>query len=150
MMLSCNHRRSDRLIEDDPFSSVGDAGTGAQVAARDDDLNSSIMSSIAAGAGGGSGGGGGRFSEERVAQFHEFAAHRDVYARLVASFAPSIWELDDAKKGLLCQLFGGTSAVTKVFDYLITLMLLSITIIVKISVIIIIVIIVMWSIVTSS
>lgn len=132
---------------------MGDAGTGAQVAARDggsgrdDDLNSSIMSSIAAGAGGGSGGGG-RFSEERVAQFHEFAAHRDVYARLVASFAPSIWELDDAKKGLLCQLFGGTSAVTKVFDYLIMLMVLSITIIVKISVIII--IIVMWSIVTSS
>jgi DNA replication licensing factor MCM4 len=27
--------------------------------------------------------------------------------------APSIWELDDVKKGVLCQLFGGTQ---KQFD----------------------------------
>ena len=27
----------------------------------------------------------------------------------VRSLAPSIWELDDVKKGILCQLFGGTN-----------------------------------------
>lgn len=32
----------------------------------------------------------------------------NVYDRLVRSIAPSIWELDDVKKGVLCQLFGGT------------------------------------------
>ncbi len=31
-----------------------------------------------------------------------------MYQRLLLSFAPSIWELDDVKKGVLCQLFGGT------------------------------------------
>lgn len=33
----------------------------------------------------------------------------DVYERLTRSFAPNVWELDDIKKGLLCQLFGGTA-----------------------------------------
>lgn len=31
-----------------------------------------------------------------------------VYDRLVKSFAPSVWEMDDVKRGLLCLLFGGT------------------------------------------
>lgn len=39
-----------------------------------------------------------------------FATSPNVYERLVESFAPSIWEMDDVKKGILCQLFGGTSA----------------------------------------
>ena len=33
----------------------------------------------------------------------------DIYERLTASVAPSIWELDDIKKGILCLLFGGTN-----------------------------------------
>lgn len=33
---------------------------------------------------------------------------RTIVGRLVQSFAPSIYEEDDVKKGLLCQLFGGT------------------------------------------
>ena len=37
----------------------------------------------------------------------QVAADPSLYARLVASLAPSIWEMDDVKKGLLCQLFGG-------------------------------------------
>ena len=37
----------------------------------------------------------------------QLAADPSLYARLVASLAPSIWEMDDVKKGLLCQLFGG-------------------------------------------
>ena len=32
-----------------------------------------------------------------------------VYERLTRSIAPNVWELDDIKKGLLCQLFGGTA-----------------------------------------
>ena len=35
----------------------------------------------------------------------------NLYKRLVASFAPNIWEMDDVKKGMLCQLFGGMSKV---------------------------------------
>lgn len=34
--------------------------------------------------------------------------NRTIVAKLVASFAPSIYEEDEVKKGLLCQLFGGT------------------------------------------
>lgn len=31
------------------------------------------------------------------------------YERLIAAFAPSIWQMDDVKRGILCQLFGGTT-----------------------------------------
>ena len=37
----------------------------------------------------------------------ELAANPLIYQQLVASLAPSIFEHDDVKKGLLCQLFGG-------------------------------------------
>lgn len=43
----------------------------------------------------------------REAEFKAFAAEGDVYNRLLHSFAPSIWELDDVKRGVLCMLFGG-------------------------------------------
>lgn len=36
----------------------------------------------------------------------------NIYAKLTRSLAPSIWEMEDVKKGLLCQLFG---AVKKEF-----------------------------------
>ncbi|CAK0804812.1 unnamed protein product [Prorocentrum cordatum] len=36
---------------------------------------------------------------------------RTVVSKLVQSFAPSIFEEDEVKKGLLCQLFGGTPKV---------------------------------------
>lgn len=29
------------------------------------------------------------------------------YNKLVQAFAPSVWEMDDVKRGLLCLLFGG-------------------------------------------
>jgi len=50
-----------------------------------------------------------RFTEEEVAQFTEIAGHPDVYGRLVDSMAPSIWEMEDIKKGILCLLFGGAN-----------------------------------------
>ena len=31
-----------------------------------------------------------------------------MYERLVSSLAPSIWEMEEVKRGLLCQLFGAT------------------------------------------
>ena len=37
----------------------------------------------------------------------ELAANPLIYQQLVASLAPSIFEHEDVKKGLLCQLFGG-------------------------------------------
>ncbi|KAJ0402599.1 hypothetical protein ATCC90586_003445 [Pythium insidiosum] len=40
--------------------------------------------------------------------FRRIAAHPNVYQNLAHSLAPSIWELDDVKKGILCMLFGGT------------------------------------------
>lgn len=43
---------------------------------------------------------------ERVAAM---AAHGELYDALSRSLAPSIWELDDVKKGLLLQLFGGAN-----------------------------------------
>eukprot|EP01028_Stygiella_incarcerata_P006150 TRINITY_DN2513_c0_g1_i4.p1 TRINITY_DN2513_c0_g1~~TRINITY_DN2513_c0_g1_i4.p1 ORF type:complete len:751 (+),score=205.90 TRINITY_DN2513_c0_g1_i4:55-2307(+) len=33
----------------------------------------------------------------------------DVYDKLVRALAPSIWEMDDVKRGILCQLFGGVN-----------------------------------------
>ena len=34
-----------------------------------------------------------------------------IYQKLIDSIAPSIWQLDDVKKGVLCQLFGAGSKV---------------------------------------
>lgn len=48
------------------------------------------------------------FSEARIQEFRNFASNPNVYEVLVKSMAPSIWELDDVKRGLLCLLFGGT------------------------------------------
>lgn len=53
-----------------------------------------------------------QFSAERVREFKEFAncGGDSAYNRLTVAFAPSIWEMEDVKRGILCQLFGGTSA----------------------------------------
>lgn len=40
----------------------------------------------------------------------------NIYERLVASLAPSVWEMEDVKKGLLCQLFGGTDLASLCSD----------------------------------
>ena len=49
------------------------------------------------------------FTPARTAEIEELGRSPDIYQRLVASLAPSIWELEDVKKGLLCQLFGATN-----------------------------------------
>ncbi|KAK6916611.1 MCM domain, partial [Dillenia turbinata] len=47
--------------------------------------------------------------EDKVEQLKELSKQPDIYERLTWSLAPNIWELDDVKKGLLCQLFGGNA-----------------------------------------
>jgi len=44
----------------------------------------------------------------RELAFGKSSGNRSIVDRLVQSFSPSIYEEDDVKKGLLCQLFGGT------------------------------------------
>ncbi|KIW14868.1 hypothetical protein PV08_07653 [Exophiala spinifera] len=50
-----------------------------------------------------------KITAEEEARIHEIAARDDVYDILSRSLAPSIYELDDVKKGILLQLFGGTN-----------------------------------------
>ena len=48
-------------------------------------------------------------SDEDLQKILALSKRPDLYPLLVKSFAPSIWEQDDIKKGLLCQLFGGVN-----------------------------------------
>jgi DNA replication licensing factor MCM4 len=47
--------------------------------------------------------------EEMEARLIELSRRPDIYELLARSLAPSIWEMDDVKKGILLQLFGGTN-----------------------------------------
>lgn len=46
---------------------------------------------------------------EEEAQIRETATRDDIYELLARSLAPSVYEMDDVKKGILLQLFGGTN-----------------------------------------
>jgi len=50
-----------------------------------------------------------KVTAEEEAKIKETAARPDVYELLARSLAPSIYEMDDVKKGILLQLFGGTN-----------------------------------------
>jgi len=50
--------------------------------------------------------------DEKKRRMKELGQDPNIYERLARSFAPSIWEMTDVKKGILCQLFG---AVSKTF-----------------------------------
>lgn len=52
---------------------------------------------------------GGKISQERIRQLEELSRRPNIYDQLTESLAPSIWELDDVKRGVLCMLFGGNS-----------------------------------------
>jgi len=47
----------------------------------------------------------------RSTSLQMLGADPTIYERLTASLAPSVWEMEDVKKGLLCQLFGGSDMV---------------------------------------
>jgi DNA replication licensing factor MCM4 len=46
---------------------------------------------------------------EMERKLKELSERPDIYDLLSRSVAPSIWEMDDVKKGILLQLFGGTN-----------------------------------------
>lgn len=48
------------------------------------------------------------FTPERVEVLKALSQKEDVYDRLAYALAPSIYENEDIKKGILLQLFGGT------------------------------------------
>lgn len=50
-----------------------------------------------------------KITAEEEQKMKEIAARPDVYELLARSVAPSIYEMDDVKKGILLQLFGGTN-----------------------------------------
>lgn len=47
--------------------------------------------------------------KEKKEKMRELGRDPNIYERLAKSFAPSIWEMTDVKKGILCQLFGATA-----------------------------------------
>ncbi|KAM7533901.1 hypothetical protein Aperf_G00000113193 [Anoplocephala perfoliata] len=47
-------------------------------------------------------------TKERIKQIIDLSKKPDLYERLSAAIAPSIYENEDVKKGILLQLFGGT------------------------------------------
>lgn len=47
--------------------------------------------------------------QKQVEKLKELSKLPDIYEKLTRSLAPNIWELEDVKKGLLCQLFGGSA-----------------------------------------
>ena len=56
---------------------------------------------------------GGKLSDKRIQELEALSRSANIYERLVSSLAPSIWELDDVKRGVLCMLFGGNSKRVK-------------------------------------
>lgn len=46
---------------------------------------------------------------ELEAKLRALSQREDIYELLARSLAPSIWEMEDVKKGILLQLFGGTN-----------------------------------------
>nr|QIC49964.1 DNA replication licensing factor MCM4 [Actinia equina] len=49
------------------------------------------------------------FTQERIDQLKGLSKQPDIYERLSRALAPSIYENEDIKKGILLQLFGGTT-----------------------------------------
>lgn len=47
-------------------------------------------------------------AQMRVQRIKEMGQKPDIYKILVKSMAPSVYEMDDMKRGILCQLFGAT------------------------------------------
>ncbi len=50
-----------------------------------------------------------KIDPQRLEEMKRLSQMPDVYDQLTRALAPSIWELDDVKRGVLCMLFGGNS-----------------------------------------
>ncbi|VWU51128.1 DNA replication licensing factor MCM4 [Hepatocystis sp. ex Piliocolobus tephrosceles] len=53
------------------------------------------------------------FTSETIQKMQRLSQDPNIYQRLTDSIAPSIYGRDDIKKGLLCQLFGGSKITDK-------------------------------------
>jgi DNA replication licensing factor MCM4 len=51
-----------------------------------------------------------KLTRDKIQQLKALSQRPDIYEQLTQSIAPSIWELDNVKKGVLCMLFGGNSS----------------------------------------
>ena len=58
-------------------------------------------------------GGAARLSNTRIEELKGLSQRRNIYDLLTKSVAPSIWQLEDVKKGILCMLFGGNNQGVK-------------------------------------
>ncbi|KAL3912385.1 MAG: hypothetical protein SGILL_006904, partial [Bacillariaceae sp.] len=54
-----------------------------------------------------------KLTDERIQQLQMLSRQPDIYDQLTKSLAPSIWELDNVKKGVLCMMFGGNHVRVK-------------------------------------
>lgn len=54
-----------------------------------------------------------KITTEEIERIKEISQRDDLYEVLARSLAPSIYEMDDVKKGVLLQLFGGTNKTFK-------------------------------------
>ncbi|CAO1614734.1 unnamed protein product [Parajaminaea phylloscopi] len=84
-------------------SSASTRGSQAMGVGGDDEAEDAELRSAP-----GSSGGDGP-SDDLVEKLKEIADRPDAYELLARSLAPSIYEMDDVKKGILLQLFGGTN-----------------------------------------
>ncbi|KAG1778774.1 MCM-domain-containing protein [Suillus placidus] len=85
--------RSTRPAGGDKVPGIGGVGDGAD----DQELEEQIAQ------------GGLTRKAELEAKLIDLSRRHDLYDLLARSLAPSIWEMDDVKKGILLQLFGGTN-----------------------------------------
>ncbi|GKY99972.1 hypothetical protein MPSEU_000950800 [Mayamaea pseudoterrestris] len=58
-------------------------------------------------------GGKGHWTAERIQELEDLSKDPQIYEKLTQSLAPSIWEMDNVKKGVLCMLFAGNSVRIK-------------------------------------
>lgn len=54
-----------------------------------------------------------KLSDDMIEKIKEVSQRDDLYDVLARSLAPSVYEMDDVKKGILLQLFGGTNKTFK-------------------------------------
>ena len=58
-------------------------------------------------------GGKSQWTEKRIEELKQLSQDPEIYQKLTDSLAPSIWELENCKKGILCMLFGGNMRLNK-------------------------------------
>lgn len=94
--------KSTRSGGSDRLPGIGAAGIGGEEADDDGDETYKLP-------GNGHGTGQKTRREELEDKLVQLSQRDDIYELLARSLAPSIWEMDDVKKGILLQLFGGTN-----------------------------------------